>query len=46
MAADAAEYGYTAVERKADSGEHRAYIKVETYRQLAVQQAEQEEHAQ
>ena len=42
MAADGIEYGYTAIERKADSGEHRAHSDVEVYRQMAAQQEELE----
>ena len=38
MAADAEEYGYTAIERKADSGEHRQHSDVDTFRQMAAQQ--------
>lgn len=40
MKADALEHGYPAIERKADSGEHRKHTDVETFRQMAAQQAE------
>lgn len=46
MAADGIEYGYAAIERKADSGEHRAHSDVEVYRQMAAQQEELEKATQ
>lgn len=42
MAADAVDYGYTAIERKADSGEHRAHVDVEAFRRISAQQEEQQ----
>lgn len=46
MAADAVEYGYTAIERKADSGEHRVHSDVEAFRQMATQQEELDKRTQ
>lgn len=46
MAADALEYGYVAIERKAESGEHRAHSDVETFRQMAAQKEELEKRTQ
>lgn len=45
MAADAEEYGYTAIERKADSGEHRQHSDVDTFRQMAATQEKLEKTA-
>lgn len=46
MVADGLEYGYTAIERKADSGEHRAHSDVETFRQMAAKQEELDKQSQ
>lgn len=46
MASDAVEYGYTAIERKADSGEHRPHSDVETFRRMAREQEELDKRAQ
>ncbi len=46
MAADAAEYGYTAIERKADSGEHRQHSDVDTFREMAARREELDKTAQ
>lgn len=43
MEADALEYGYEPIQRKADSGEHRKHSDVDAFRQMAAEQEKLED---